>query len=138
MSPERKVEPSAPTHAYPGNPAYPVEAPTDPPRCAPTMYAYESEIREGLPHWITHVRRAGIEGMRASDERHYPDAKLGPIVELYTLDASRLVWAERLEEEARRLNRETDADSINRHEAMLEECRGLRRAARWLRSQDAP
>jgi hypothetical protein len=126
MSPERKVEPSAPTHAYPGNPAYPVEAPTDPPRCAPTMYAYESEIREGLPHWITHVRRAGIEGMRASDERHYPDAKLGPIVELYTLDASRLVWAERLEEEARRI---FDMDSPT-------PAAELERAARWLRSQD--
>jgi hypothetical protein len=50
---------------------------------------------------------------------------------LYTLDASRLVWAERLEERATVLECVDDAIGPNYHEAQA-----LRTAARWLRSQD--
>lgn len=47
------------------------------------LYGYLAVIEEGFPHWITHTTRAGIDGMRASDEKHYPGARLGATVALY-------------------------------------------------------
>jgi hypothetical protein len=61
---------------------------------------------------------------------------------LYTLDVSRLVWAERATDEARRLYAEakaiplTTTDAMHRANALKQQADEHYATARWLRSQD--
>jgi hypothetical protein len=77
----------------------------------------------------------------ASEEEAAGHVTPGPphnvITPTYTLDASRLVWAERLEERAAEL-KDMSVWPVAGWAERFAEADELCRAARWLRSQDAP